>query len=80
MASVEYVDEFQERVAKYVDERLDHILREVNRLDDLLSTETIERTLLEKKLLVLRTQGGNVQGASTQRIKLMEPERFKDKS
>jgi hypothetical protein len=50
MASVEPVDEFQERVARYVDERLGPILREVNRLDDLLSTETIERTLLEEKI------------------------------
>ena len=65
MASVEYVDEFQERVAKYVDERLDHILREINRLDDLLSTENIEHTLLGEQLFALRTQGGNVQGAST---------------
>jgi hypothetical protein len=79
MASVEPVDELQDRVAKYVDERLGPILREVNRLDDLLSTETIERTLLEEQLFALRTQGGNAQGASTQRIKLMEPERFKDK-
>jgi hypothetical protein len=79
MASVEPVDELQERVARCVEERLGPILREVNRLDDLLSTETIERTLLGEQLLALRTQGGNAQGASTQRIKLMEPERFKDK-
>ena len=79
MASVEHVDELQERVARYIDEKLDHILQEINRLDDLLSTEIIERTLLEEQLLALRTQGGSAQGASTQRIKLMEPERFKDK-
>ena len=79
MASVEPVDELQERVARCVEERLGPILREVNQLDDLLSTETIERTLLGEQLLALRTQGGNAQGASTQRIKLMEPERFKDK-
>ena len=46
MASVEPVDELQERVARYVDERFGPMLRKVNRLDDLLSTETIERTLL----------------------------------
>jgi hypothetical protein len=46
MASVEPVDELQERVARCVEERLGPILREVNRLDDLLITETIERTLL----------------------------------
>ena len=79
MASVEPVDEFQERVARYIYEKLGHILREVKRLDDLLNTETIEWTLLGEQLLALRTQGGNAQGASTQHIKLMEPERFKDK-
>ena len=80
MASVDSVDELQERVARYVDERLGPILREVNRSDDLLNIQTVERTLLEKQLLDLRTQGGNVHGALTQRIKLMEPERFKHKS
>ena len=50
MASVEPVDELQERVARYVDERLGLILREVNRLDDLLGTVTIERTLLGEQL------------------------------
>ena len=39
----------------------------------------LKRTLLGEQLLALRTQGGNAQGTSTQRIKLMEPERFKDK-
>ena len=48
-------------------------------MDDLLSTETIERILLGEQLLALRTQGGNAHGVSTKRIKLMEPERFKDK-
>ena len=80
IASVEPVDELQERVARYVDERLGLILGEVNRLDDLFSTKTIERTLLGEQLLALRTQGGNTQGASIQRIKLIEPERFKDKA
>ena len=80
MASVKPIDELQEWVARYVlDERLGPILREVNWLDDLLSNETIERTLLGEQLLALRTQGGNIQGASTQRIKLMEPKRFKNK-
>ena len=71
MANVELVDELQERVARYVDERLSPILRKVNQLDDLLSTETTELTSLGKQLLALRTQGGNAQGTSTQRIKLM---------
>jgi hypothetical protein len=79
MASVEPVDELQEWVARCVEERLGPILREVNRLNDLLNTETIKRTLLGEQLLALRTQGGNAQGTSTQRIKLMEPERFGDK-
>jgi hypothetical protein len=79
MASVEPVDELQERVARYVDERLGPILREINQLDDLLSTETIEHILLEEQFLALKTQGGNALGASIQHIKLMEPERFKDK-
>ena len=80
MASVEPVDKLQERVARDVDKRLGLILREVKLLNNLPSVETIERTLLGEQLLALRTQGGNAQGASTQRIKLMEPERFKDKS
>ena len=79
MASVESVDELQERVARCVDERLGPILQEVNRLNDLLNTEAVERTLLEEQLLALRTQGGNAHGASTQRIKLMKLERFRDK-
>ena len=79
MTSVESVDELQKWVVRYVDERLGHILREVNRLDDLFNIETIERTLLEEQLLALRTQGGNAQGAYTQHFKLMKPERFKDK-
>ena len=62
-----------------MDERLGPILQEVNRLDDLFNIETVERTLLEEQLLALKTQGGNAQGASIQRIKLMEPEHFKDK-
>ena len=59
MASVESVDELQERVARSVDERLGPILQEVNRLNELLNTKVVERTLLEEQLLALRTQGGN---------------------
>ena len=62
-----------------MDERLGPILQEVNRLDDLFNTEIVERTLLEEQLLVLKTQGGNAQGASIQSIKLTGPEHFKDK-
>jgi hypothetical protein len=76
MASVESVDELQKRVARYVDEKLGPILREVNRLDNFLGNETIEHILLEEPLRALRTQGGNAQGAFTQRIKLMEPKRL----
>ena len=46
MASVESVDELQEQVARYVDEELGPIIQVVNRLDILLGSETIERTLL----------------------------------
>ena len=79
MASIEVVDELHEWVARYVDERLGPIVQQVNRSDKLLGNETIKRTLLEEQLHALRTQGGNAQGASSQRIKLMESERFKDK-
>jgi hypothetical protein len=46
MASVEPVDELQEQGARCIEEKLGPILQEVNRLDDLPSTEIIERTLL----------------------------------
>lgn len=42
-------------------------------------SETIERTLLDKQLRALISQGRNAQRASIQRIKLMEPKRFEDK-
>lgn len=80
MASVKSANKLQKRIARYVDERLGFILRELNQFDNLLGTKTIERNLLEKKLFGLRMQGGNVQGASIHCIVLMKPKCFKDKS
>ena len=71
MTSVEPINELHEWVARYVDERLGHILWEVNQLDVLFNNEIIEQTLLGEQLLALRTQGGSAQGASIQRIILM---------
>lgn len=45
---------------------------------NLLDTKIIEQTLLEDHLFALRSQGQNAQRASTQHIKMMKLECFKD--
>ena len=48
IASIDLIDEFQKRVARYVDERLGLNLQVVNLLDNLLNTKIIEHILLEE--------------------------------
>lgn len=71
IASKENVDDFQEHVHRNVEEQLAPLEREVNQPDTLLRIESTAGALLEQQM---RTRG-----PSTQKIKLMEPECFKDK-
>ena len=70
MASAEFIDELQEWVARYAEERLGIILREVNGFNNCFGND-YWADFIRRKI-------GCLENARWECIKLMEPERFKD--